>query len=324
METTDESIMYTIDKLRIDNDEFYILDKKQKVILVFDKSGKYLRKLNKIGRGPDEYLSLNDFFIFNSHVYVLSHEMQKILKYDMSFNLKNTFNTHTYASNIEYFDSKIFLYTNYSSISGHNLYIYDMETGEILNKYMNYNLKQLGTQYRRTTFAKDEENIYLFLPYDYNIYILNEKNETIFLSLNFGESKMFSEEFKNFSTEEKNYYIKSRYTGFDALPINGINNLHISKDLIYFTFVYLTLQYSLFFDKKIEKFQLGCLIRTEKFPLASAEPLLVINNSLISFEAPDDFSKIAESYERKNISVPQILKAIKPEGNPVLCIHHFK
>ena len=47
----------------IHKDNYYIMDPVQQIILVFDKNGKFLLKINKQGRGPGEYLSLISFYI---------------------------------------------------------------------------------------------------------------------------------------------------------------------------------------------------------------------------------------------------------------------
>ena len=320
LETTEECVMYEIDKLRIYENEFYLLDKKQKVILVFDKNGRFMRKLDKKGKGPDEYLSLDDFFIHNSLIYILSNSMQKILIYDTFFHLKKTFNTGTYASNIDFFGDKIFLYSNFSSLQEKNIYVYNMETGKLLNNFKRFEERQRGVGYSRTTFAKDEECIYAFFPYDYNIYMLTDKEETVFTTLDFGKKNMFPNEFKDMSSDERKSYQKSRYSGFSELPIPGIDNLYISKDLLFFTFVYHMLEYSLFYNRLQDKLQFGYLKNTVQFPLAQSSHLLIENNSLYSFILPEDMIGRAEDYKEQ---VPAILTSLKPEDNPLICVHHF-
>jgi len=323
LETTKESVMYKIDKMKIYESELYILDQKKNVILVFDKTGKFIRKLDKKGRGPDEYISIDDFFIHNSLIYVLSNASQKILIYDIFFHLKKTYRTETFAHNFEYFGDKIFLYTNFSSPIRNNLYVFNMENGELLNTYKKYDQKQSGVSYTRTIFAKDEECIYAAFPYDYNIYILDEKDETVFITLDFGEKNMFPNELKYFSDDEKDNYKKSRYRNFFEMPIPDIDNLYVSKNLIYFTFIYHAFEYSLFYDRLHDITKFGYLENTANFPVAHSESLFIENDCLYSYVLPENALNQAEFYQSRKESVPAILTSLKPEDNPLICIHRF-
>lgn len=83
LETTDESLIKRMYGEIYYKNNFYILDKPQKKILVFDSNGKYLRKIDKCGNGPGEYSDLTDFQ-FNSFTggMDLLNPMGGILRYD--------------------------------------------------------------------------------------------------------------------------------------------------------------------------------------------------------------------------------------------------
>ena len=63
LETTEESIIGEINKLEIVHDTLYILDEDQNMIFLFDKTGKYITRIDDVGRGPQEYLGIADFHI---------------------------------------------------------------------------------------------------------------------------------------------------------------------------------------------------------------------------------------------------------------------
>ncbi|MDR0630433.1 MAG: 6-bladed beta-propeller, partial [Holosporales bacterium] len=48
----------------------YALDVSQWMIFIFDKTGKFVSKLNKQGAGPDEYLQLGHLFIDDNEEYI--------------------------------------------------------------------------------------------------------------------------------------------------------------------------------------------------------------------------------------------------------------
>ena len=55
LETQEESIIRSIDKIMEYQSCIYILDRRQKAVLIFDGHGKFISKINSIGRAPDEF-----------------------------------------------------------------------------------------------------------------------------------------------------------------------------------------------------------------------------------------------------------------------------
>ena len=55
LETTAESLIKEITKVKYHKDKYYVLDCPLHRILVFDNVGKYLHKIDNRGEGPSEY-----------------------------------------------------------------------------------------------------------------------------------------------------------------------------------------------------------------------------------------------------------------------------
>ena len=70
LETTPECLISPIDKLEIADDKLYLLDNEQDFIFIFSRQGKFINKIDDIGRGPEEYYELSDFHIDDSLIYV--------------------------------------------------------------------------------------------------------------------------------------------------------------------------------------------------------------------------------------------------------------
>jgi hypothetical protein len=84
LETNDECLIGSANKIVMDKDKIYILDKKSKSLLVFSERGRFLFKINAHGNGPEEYLEIRDFcfnFIDNE---ILILDYKKILSFDMA------------------------------------------------------------------------------------------------------------------------------------------------------------------------------------------------------------------------------------------------
>ena len=69
LETTKDNLIGNINKVQIIDTCIYVLDKEQATIFVFNTEGKYLNKICRQGRAPEEYLGLSDFMVYNADVY---------------------------------------------------------------------------------------------------------------------------------------------------------------------------------------------------------------------------------------------------------------
>ena len=82
LETTEDAILTNVKKIIVDDSYISVQDKNH--IVVFDKEGKFLSKINAYGRGHNEYMSLDDYAIQDSRFYILSRAQKAILVYDIS------------------------------------------------------------------------------------------------------------------------------------------------------------------------------------------------------------------------------------------------
>jgi hypothetical protein len=92
LETISESIISGIDQLLVDDSLIFILDKRQKAIFIFSDTGKFLNKINKIGKGEGEYITTTSFCICTAEklIFVLDDMVQKINIYSYNGNFVRT------------------------------------------------------------------------------------------------------------------------------------------------------------------------------------------------------------------------------------------
>ncbi len=89
LETNEHSVMTFLigepDKVIKFQGEFYFLDRNQRSIFIFNSQGKFIKKIDKQGAGPGEYISLSDFNInrFTHNLEILSSEGRCILVYNL-------------------------------------------------------------------------------------------------------------------------------------------------------------------------------------------------------------------------------------------------
>ncbi len=93
LETKKECLIGNIDEIKIKNDTVFVLDKKiSKSLFIFDKSGKFIRKIGKLGRGPGEYERLSSFSIDRTRNQILIQSNKKIITYSNSGEFIKEFN----------------------------------------------------------------------------------------------------------------------------------------------------------------------------------------------------------------------------------------
>lgn len=81
-------LLYRTDKIHVKDSLLYILDKKQKMLLVIDFEGRVKLSLKKVGNGPEEYLYIDDFGVDKSgNIYLFDGSSEKIRQYDAQGNL---------------------------------------------------------------------------------------------------------------------------------------------------------------------------------------------------------------------------------------------
>ncbi len=112
----------------------YILNTEySKDFLVFDREGKFIRKIGGLGKGPGEYTRVFDFSIDTAHhvIYLLCD--RAINKYQTDGTFMGTIRLHEHVSQIQYTNNKL-----YTEIRGgkYMLQAIDSETGEQTGEYL--------------------------------------------------------------------------------------------------------------------------------------------------------------------------------------------
>ena len=81
LETSDKALIAQIDRVVFAENRFFIQSRKN--ILAFDSVGNYLFHVGRVGRGPNEYLSVNSFFERDDELCVYDWNARKIVAYNM-------------------------------------------------------------------------------------------------------------------------------------------------------------------------------------------------------------------------------------------------
>ena len=140
LETQEESIIRSIDKIMEYQSCIYILDRRQKAVLIFDDHGKLISKINSIGRAPDEFYILEDIEInkFRNTLECLD-PMGKILTYDLMGNYLSTIYLPHPPMAYHYLhvlnQDSILLYTNPTRDNDYTFRIFSRQQDTIITQF---------------------------------------------------------------------------------------------------------------------------------------------------------------------------------------------
>jgi hypothetical protein len=321
LETNNNCLIGNILKIDYFNQNFYILDKNR--LLIFDSGGNFLNALDKIGRGPEEYIEIRDFYVDEEgSIFILSYKnivvydsnlkflyRQKIkLRQNSGFDL-NPVRFLFVDNNYFYFYSGSFGIENFNG-KEYGLYCAN-KNGKLIEKYVpvKYNYTHGHQNFYRS------ENVINFT----NTY----GNDTIYQIVGHKFAPNFYIKFVNSEISEKDM-MEDRGTLFEKIVTNNLNgNI---KD-VYETDVYLSFNFSQGRIPKVAVYnKLSGNLKVLNVSQSQPIPFLfisgIVNNKfytvLDSYVLNDIIKKGYKSSTIENgVNVP------KPNDNPIIAIFNL-
>ncbi|MEF9987177.1 MAG: BF3164 family lipoprotein [Bacteroidales bacterium] len=130
LETTEESIMSDVWKIIKYNNKFYISTFFNNKFFVFDNNGKFITKMFRVGSGPGEYISLQDFDVIGNIIVILDGKQVKLYTNDKEMKFIKSIDLDFMPWNIKCISETKFCI--YASKQDDVFYIID-NNGKILN-----------------------------------------------------------------------------------------------------------------------------------------------------------------------------------------------
>lgn len=86
LETNDSCLIRQLDGIQVSGDYLFILDRKSRNLLSFNKNGRFAGKIGSMGRGPGEYGFISDFTVDseNNIIFIYDTNNFKIQSYDFN------------------------------------------------------------------------------------------------------------------------------------------------------------------------------------------------------------------------------------------------
>ena len=101
LETNDSCLVADIYSVVYDPPYYFITDRFETSIFIFDETGKYVHTISARGQGPQEYTKIDHYSVYNNVLYILDEDQRKILKYEVNGQCTGVFHINEYASGIK-------------------------------------------------------------------------------------------------------------------------------------------------------------------------------------------------------------------------------
>lgn len=271
LETTGESVFGEPTKTVILNNVLYIYSRDQQEILRFDLKGGFINKLIKKGKGPEEYIDLRDFQVYDDNsVSILTQN--KIMYYDAGFNLIRTYdigirkNSKVYINPTQFHeeDSLFYLWNGtieWDHYSDRLQYlIYTSFNGEISEGYFPVTKKVLSFG----IFSESKQNTLLTPALEDNkIYRIDDNHVYACYKIDFGKNNLPDEANKPGDLSETNYCY-------------NIHSAYETENFLYFQFYKGWSIYQGIYSKKSGKCKIGRMIPITKIECANEDNFIAL------------------------------------------------
>lgn len=339
LETTDRSLIGNITKMKILDNKIFILDGRPSNLFVFAKDGRFLNKIGRKGKGPNEYSVIRDFSIDKKNKKVIIYDdIASILLYynfDGKISKKEKFPFRFW--NFYLNDNKFFFYTGLSEnkhikyVEKYNLATRDLNSTFVEKFAIPINNKQAN--FVAKNHFSFNSNIPTFsLGVERNvIYDLSNDKVSAMYKIDFGKltinkDHLDSKQFRNSVFKETDNLGLALYDG---------NHL-MSETYLYFNFKfkhnkYLNKNHVIYNRDSGNLLIWNKFISNDPYSLFKIYPLYLIpkENIFVSTIDPSALKQVAprildrKGYENQN-HIKDLYYSVKENDNPILLFYKIK
>jgi hypothetical protein len=335
LETTDSCLIGRVRQIVFADSLIFVHDSKMSKLFVFDMNGKFLNQIGMIGQGPDELISLTDFYINENEKFVgiLDLMRQKMYRYAYDGKLTGKFD---FTSEINFsikigrnYGGKLFIPTTNNLDNSCNYFIVNEKDYSLYKQALPYIVQGKGST---LSFANQ-------MAISNRFYALALLSDTIysFMDDDLSPAFIFDNSLKKITKEiiMKNAPYEFAHDSWKYLMAGGfslgMSEIFSVKDYLYFDFRDYTnkwKQYSVFWNPVEQK---G--FYTSKNPFCPYHHWTLIQLGLgttyqdafvYCIEASEVEKILADKESFKNPDDVKVLENVREDDNPVLIFYHIK
>ena len=318
LETNENCLLGEVKGMKVYDSVIGIRERER--ILLFGHDGKFISKIDKKGRGAGEYLSVEDFCVRDSLVYVLSGAYKSILVYGMSGTFVRKIELGDWYGHFEVLDDELmFLSSEYNNEKRYNFVVFNYVKQEDAAVFSPFETNEGVAFGDFLPFCGTYDNgRYAILPFDctYTVYQLDKSGFTSHCRFEFNTEDRLEEGMPLFD-------LYQRTSGRDVVRYLGL--YEECNGSIYVTFELFTTKGGIgTFVYKVGSDKKSYLMRLQEkhiptYPYVSS-PYGVSKGSFYSIVEPSTIMYIENQY---GLSLFRD-KGLTEESNPVVFFHKLK
>ncbi len=327
LETNRQSVIGEISKVICFNERFYILDSEiTSSIYIFDKDGRYISKISRLGGGPGEYTRIYDFDIDRSakQIVIFTGSPLKIIRNTIEGQFISETRPPCYAAQfvalqnktsaiyLEYGDNTPFLKEEY------NLIFVD-STSVLKGGVLKYDHSHISKYFSKglSTFYYYDSASYFYPALNDTVYRVGLNQITPVYAFDFGKDSFDEKILQQDVNEQDNYFVQHSYASFF--------NIFETDQVLCFFFSCNNGLYRGYYSKLTGKTFVGAICANHQYFLGS--PIGNTDEVLIDQLVPLVIVGYRNNLERLPKMIdPQlyeIIKAYKEVDNPVLVTYQI-
>lgn len=185
LETNPDCLISKIKKIDVVADTISILDKDR--ILFFSMDGKYLSKIDKRGRGAEEFAKIDDYAIQHSLVYILTRATKTISVYTPKGQFLRKSSLDDWYAHLAFCgEDTLALSSENSNNTNRNFMLLNTQTMKQTGTYGDFDKNESMLFGTFSPFCgKYRRGLYVINPFDYSVYQLSGKGMHPYCSFDF-------------------------------------------------------------------------------------------------------------------------------------------
>ena len=237
----DQGFFKNIHNLMIAGDTLIVYDNSLTKILTFDQEGHFLHTIGSKGKGPEEYVGINDVSFWEA-IHVLDPYTQQIIRYDVNGKWLSSqpHDPYLIGSNMQRNKGAYFLYRNSMDYlrpaRGYNFASVTVDSLKILDS-ASFIVPELARRglYTSNPFTSYEEDIYALPPFEDVIFKMDPKGkiDTAFV-IQVPEDQQLAKDPIWLDVSVKDLAFMSAFQEIEGIKFYG--GLMVQKDHISFSF----------------------------------------------------------------------------------------
>ena len=283
LEFTDECILGEIDKVVLTEQNIFIMERETQStrlgVYMFDRSGKFVRRIGSRGQGPDEFVSLADFSLDEGKelIYIFDGHRKTMLTFSFSGKCIEAVDMNYYALSFEYMNGLFYLYRERASFGDpfYELAIKDKK-GALVEKY--YPMRLDLPYIRRCIFTKREDDILFARTMSDTILTLKDGKLTPRYRIDYDKKTMSHEDRMDIRYEVRSHM----QVVLEKKTIAGIKSVFEIGDRVFFTFTDVILPTMSVYNKKSGEVKTFKLFEDDLMFLSEGLPIGQYKDMLIS------------------------------------------